>query len=62
MDYKDIIKDKRLAKLEKDKQEALTNDVKSIADTLKSPVEVSVKNIDLNKLSDAFANIPMANG
>jgi len=62
MDYKDIIKDKRLAKIELDKETALANDVKDISTTLKSPIDVVVGNIDFNKLSEAISSISFAKG
>jgi len=62
MDYKDIIKGKRLAKTEDDKEEALANDVKSISDALKEPLDVVVENLNLDKLSEAISSLTKVTG
>jgi len=62
MDYKDIIKGKRLAKTELDKEEALANDVKSISDTLKEPLDVVVENLNIDKLSEAISSLTKVTG
>jgi len=62
MDYKDIIKDKRLAKIEQDREVAISNDVRNISETLKKPLDVIVENIDINKLSEAISSLTKVTG
>lgn len=61
-DYKDIIKNKRLAKSQQDKEELLANNVNDISNSLKKPIDVVVENIDFNKLSEAIGSLTKVTG